>query len=178
MQPEQPQVETESAISHISSAQEQAKEDKVRHIVRRQLESIIAATYTALNAHNFDTTQPPWTCFSKTFRNEPNGPAPNLSTYTTHPHLSNTTATGLSSLLHFFATLSSTCPSYHTVVVDITATNVDLERGEGEVMCTAESLGIPEGVARPSISCFEFRREGWEWRVVRLRALPGIDLVC
>lgn len=154
-----------------------AKTAKIHSTVQRQLEAIVSASFTALNTQNFDTTTPPWTSFSKHFRNEPNGPAPNLETYTDYPILSRSEVQDLAALLKFFQTLYATCPGYRTVIVDMATTELDLEEGRGSVLVEAESLGIPVGVARPSMSLFEFRRERREWLCVRQRTLPGIEYV-
>lgn len=156
---------------------EDFKNAKVQNTVSRQIESIIAASFTALNSRNFDLATPPWTCYSKHFRNEPNGPAPNLSTYSDHPNLSNSEVTDLAGMIGFFRTLYETCPEYKTLVVDMTTTELDLEAGYAAVMVNAESHGIPQGLLRSSISTFEFRREKREWRCVRNRTLPGIAYV-
>ncbi|KAK4502290.1 hypothetical protein PRZ48_005715 [Zasmidium cellare] len=160
-----------------TTEQDPDKTAKIHSVVSRQLESIVAASFTALNTHNFDLSTPPWTCYSKHFRNDPNGPAPNLSTYSEHPNLSNSESTDLAGMVDFFKTLAETCPEYQTLVVEMATTELDLEAGTGSVMVSAESHGIPVGVVRSSISLFEFQREKREWRCVRQRTLPGIEYV-
>ncbi|KAF2162897.1 hypothetical protein M409DRAFT_57948 [Zasmidium cellare ATCC 36951] len=153
------------------------KTAKAQTIVSRQIESVVVASFAALNNHNFDLTTPPWTCFSKHYRNDPSGPAPNLSTYSDYPILSNSDSTDLHGVVSFFRTLAETCPGYQTIVTEISTSELDLEAGYGSVMVSAESHGIPPGVTRSSVSSFEFRREKREWMCVRQRTLPGIEYV-
>ena len=83
----------------------------------------------------------------------------------------------LPELMEFHSTISNACPGYTTHIVEMATTDLNEKLGHGQVLVSATTTGIPEGVSRPNLSVFNFRREeDGTWRCVSLRTLPGLDV--
>lgn len=81
----------------------------------------------------------------------------------------------LDTLLDFWKAMVAACPSFRIRIVEIEVCNVEAQEGTAEVALKAESLGIPDGVVRPSVSVLEFRRMSGRWLCTRMRTMPGVD---
>lgn len=141
---------------------------------RKYLEHVVRSGIEAINHRDFDINSEAWSGFSPEFRLDPSGVSfENAATGEQILPSQAIETMGLQQLLQYQQHLSMAHPTYTTKILEVTT--VEMKGNTAQVLLNAESSGMPEGVVRPLMNIFEFKKDQGKWQCTSLSSLSGID---
>ena len=131
-----------------------------RHNLAKKIQQDNTAWIVALNAHNFDAHQDPWTAVTASFRAK-------LSV------LSEDELT-IQGMLNHWRLIYEAHPGAYIEVVD-RYTTVDRSGESAEAYETVKLVDAPLGVVKQGVGVTEWRLVRGEWRAVSHKAIEGMN---
>ncbi|EME43805.1 hypothetical protein DOTSEDRAFT_71592 [Dothistroma septosporum NZE10] len=139
------------------------------------LEHIVRTAVNACNIRDFDIASSAWSHFSSEFKVEQIMMSTSTSSSPTSSNKSSSEPMNLQDLLSFQRAVATKDPGYRYEILELATVAMDNKSGKAEVLMNARAHGIPEGVVRPIVETFEFRRTKGRWECVKLRCMSGVD---